>query len=357
MTREVAIVGAGAAGAGAAYALREFDIRVTVLEKSRGVCGRAATRRKNGCVYDHGANYVKSDDDRVRELISETLDSEELVDIDEPVWTFDSEGEVEEGRNGDEHKWSYQEGITGLAKRLFDRTDADVRNETRVERIERSDGNDGDGGGEGERRWRPIDTDGEAVGEYDALLLTPPAPQTAALIESTALDEDLRKELVAEIEGIGYRTQLTTVLHYPFAIDPPYYALVNADRDHDIAWVSREECKRGHVPDGECLLIAQMAPDWSIERYDEAAEDVTDAAAERVGELFDDDRFTSPDWTDVQRWRFALPESGADTEALARAEREGVFFAGDWVVGEGRVHAALRNGLEAGERIAATLDE
>jgi len=33
-----------------------------------------------------------------------------------------------------------------------------------------------------------------------------------------------------------------------------------------------------------------------------------------------------------------------------------MFFAGDWVVGEGRVHEALGNGLDAGERIGERLD-
>ncbi|MFQ3320556.1 MAG: renalase, partial [Natronomonas sp.] len=70
---ELAIVGAGAAGAAATYALRDTDVDVTVFEKSRGVCGRAATRRKHGCRYDHGANYVKSNSPRVNELITETL--------------------------------------------------------------------------------------------------------------------------------------------------------------------------------------------------------------------------------------------------------------------------------------------
>ena len=346
MTEQVAIVGAGAAGAGAAYALRETETAVTVLEKSRGVGGRAATRRKNDCVYDHGANYTKPDDARVRTLIEELLDTEGLTDIDEAIWTFDQEGEISEGKNGDDHKWTYEEGLTQLAKRLFDRTDADLRTETRVEAIEREE--------EG-KNWQPIDADGEALGSYDAVVLTPPAPQTAEIVDSSALDAEPREELVEEIGSVGYRTQITAVLHYPFAIDPPYYALVNTDHEHDIAWVSREECKAGHVPDGECLLIAQMAPDWSVERYDEPANDVADAAADLVGELFDDDRFASPDWTDVQRWRFALPESGADADVLARAEGEGVFFAGDWVVGEGRVHEALRNGLETGERIANRL--
>lgn len=44
--REIRVVGAGMAGAGVAHSLREADADVTVLEKSRGVGGRAATRRK-----------------------------------------------------------------------------------------------------------------------------------------------------------------------------------------------------------------------------------------------------------------------------------------------------------------------
>jgi predicted NAD/FAD-dependent oxidoreductase len=349
MTEQVAIVGAGAAGAGAAYALRETETAVTVLEKSRGVGGRAATRRRNDCVYDHGANYTKPDDARVRTLIEELLDTEGLTDIDEAIWTFDQEGEISEGKDEDDHKWTYEEGLTQLAKRLFDRTDADVRTETRVEGIERN--GDGDEG-----NWQPVDADGEALGSYDAVVLTPPAPQTAEIVDSSALDEGLRGELVEEIGSVSYRTQITAVLHYPFAIDPPYYALVNTDHDHDIAWLSREECKAGHVPDGECLLIAQMAPGWSLERYEEPEAEITGAAADLVGELFDEERFTDPDWTDIQHWRFALPEGEANADVLAGAEDEGLFFAGDWVVGEGRVHEALGNGLEVGEQVAQRLD-
>ena len=90
----LAIVGAGASGAAAAYRLRETDYDVTVFEKSRGVCGRAATRRKHGCTYDHGANYVKSGSDRVDRLLTETLSSDGLADIEAPVWTFGADGEI-----------------------------------------------------------------------------------------------------------------------------------------------------------------------------------------------------------------------------------------------------------------------
>ncbi|MFT4884724.1 MAG: renalase, partial [Natronomonas sp.] len=76
---DIAVVGAGPAGAGVAYALRETDATVTVFEKSRGVCGRAATRRNEGRRYDHGANYVKSGSDRVDEIVTEELPTEGLA--------------------------------------------------------------------------------------------------------------------------------------------------------------------------------------------------------------------------------------------------------------------------------------
>ncbi len=86
MTR-IGIVGAGAAAAAAAYALEDApeNPEITVLEKSRGLCGRAATRRRDDVVYDYGANYVKSDDERVVELLTETLDTAGLVDVTEPI--------------------------------------------------------------------------------------------------------------------------------------------------------------------------------------------------------------------------------------------------------------------------------
>ncbi|AQL44169.1 NAD/FAD-dependent oxidoreductase [Halorientalis sp. IM1011] len=340
MADDIAIVGAGAAGAGAAYALADADASVTVFEKSGGVCGRAATRRREGCRYDHGANYVKADDERVTELVTDGLDTEGLVDIAEPVWVFDADGEISEGRDADDHKWTYETGITQLAKRLFGATDASVENGVRISEPVRE--NDG---------WRLYDTDHEDLGHFDAVLLTPPAPQTADLLGSANWEHRLCRELREAVAVIPYRTIVSAVLHYPFELDQPYYALVNTDDDHDVGWVSREECKDGHVPDGESLLIAQMSPDWSVDHYDDADGAITATAAERVAELLDDERLADPDWTDTQHWRYALADDGVDAGTVDRAAEHGLYLAGDWVAGEARVHAALRNGLETGERI------
>jgi hypothetical protein len=65
-----------------------------------------------------------------------------------------------------------------------------------------------------------------------------------------------------------------------------------------------------------------------------------------------DRRLAEPAWTDHQFWRYALPDDGVATEPVAAAAGVGLHVAGDWVAGAARVHAAVRSGLETGERIA-----
>ncbi len=212
MMTDIGFVGAGAATAAASFILDGAvpDADITVLEKSRGVCGRAATRRRDGIHYDYGANYVKSEDERVVDLLTEQLDSEGLVDVTEPIYTFDSSDTVSEGRDADEHKWSYERGLTQIAKRLFARTDTTVEHETRVETLTRADD-----------AWTVTDTDGQQWGPFDILVLNPPAPQTAELLADADWDDSLRTDLVDAIGGVDYRTIYTAVLHYPFELDVP----------------------------------------------------------------------------------------------------------------------------------------
>ncbi|MFB6166516.1 MAG: NAD(P)/FAD-dependent oxidoreductase [Haloarculaceae archaeon] len=341
MSTAVAIVGAGAAGAGAAYALRDAPATVTVFEERPVVSGRAATRRRRGCVYDHGASYVKPTDERVSALLTDVLDAEGLVDVADPVWTFDADGEIAPGRDADDHKWTYVEGLDRLGERLLAATDAGVVTDTRVAELLREDGG-----------WRLRDAHGDDLGWFDAVVCTPPAPQTADLLGAANWEHRFRRDLREAVAVVPYRTIVSAVLHYPFELARPYYALVNADKGHDLGWLAREECKAGHVPDGESLLIAQPSPGWSVDNYDRSDGALADAAAEKVAALLADDRLAAPDWTDVQRWRYALPDAAADPDTLARAAAHDLYFAGDWVASEGRIHAALASGLDAGERVS-----
>lgn len=339
----VGVVGAGVAAAGVTHVLDRIPgISVTVLEQSGSVGGRAATRRRGPVTYDYGANYVKADDERVVELLTATLSTEGLVDVGEPVYAFDATGTVTEGRDVDEHKWTYESGIAELPRRLFDGIDARVEVDTRVERIVRT-----------ADQWHFVDGEGGRWGPFDALILSPPAPETAALLATADWDAGARTGLEAAARDLPYRSVWTAVLHYPFELNRPYYALVNTDKDHEVGWVAREECKPGHVPGGESVLVVQANHEWSVAHQDDPPQENVAALAELTADLLNDDRLADPDWTDHRGWQHALPDAGVDEGVIAAARHRGLYAVGDWVAGEGRLHAALRNGLETGEAIAA----
>ncbi|MEF8801265.1 MAG: FAD-dependent oxidoreductase [Halolamina sp.] len=341
---DIGFVGAGAGAAAAAFvvdgALPDADL--TVLEKSGGLCGRAATRRHGDLTYDYGANYVKAANDRVNELLTDTLDDEGLVGVTEPIYTFDRTGEVSPGREPEEAKWSYEQGLTQLAKRLFGRTDADIHRRTRVETM-RYDAD--------VETWTLVDDEGVDHGPFDAVVLNPPAPQTAELLGGADWDDPAREALVEALQTVEFRTIWTAVLRYPFALDVPYYGLVNTDKDHPVGWISREECKGGHVPAGETLLVVQANQEWSVEHYDDEPAENVAALADYTADIVGDARLADPVWADHQGWRYALTEGEVLQGPVDSARAAGLYCTGDWVVGEARVHAALANGLDVGEQL------
>jgi hypothetical protein len=345
----IGVVGAGAGSAAVSYVVGGAvpDAELTVLEKSGGLCGRAATRRHDELTYDYGANYLKSDDDRVNELVHETLGTDGLVDVTEPIYTFDGAGEVSPGRDADDHKWSYDAGLTQIAKRLFAETDATIHRRTRVETIRRDDARE---------EWSLLDTDGEQYGPFDALVVNPPAPQTADLLRTAEWTGETRDALLAAVADVTYDPNYTAVLHYAdLELDVPYYALVNTDKDHDVGWIAREECKAGHVPEGETLLIVQASPAWADAHYDDPPAENVAELARQTADIVGDDRLADPDWTDHQGWRYALPQAGVAAGPVDSARDDDLYCVGDWVAGEGRLHAALRNGLDVGERLVYAL--
>jgi renalase len=337
----VGVVGAGAAASAAVHVIDSTtDAEVTVLEKSGGLCGRAATRRRDDIRYDYGANYLKSESERVAHLVTETLDTTGLETIDEPIYVFDESGTVSEGRESTTRNWTYREGLTQVAKRLFARTAATVHRRTRVEHIAREDD------------WWLTDEAGTEWGPFDVLLCNPPAPQTADLLREADWDHAARADLVAAAEAVEYRTIWTAVLGYEFELDVPYYALVNPGKDHEIGWIAREECKPGHVPENRSVLVVQANPEWSVAHYDDPPAANVSRLGDLTADVLGDERVADPAWTDHQGWRYALPENGVAAGPLQTAEAAGLYCLGDWVPGEARLHAALENGLDVGERVA-----
>lgn len=97
----VAVFGAGLSGLAAAGRLAAAGHEVCVLEKSRGLGGRMATRRTEGTVLDHGCPALRVPAGSALAALLARLPREERVEL--------ADGET-----------AFRPGITWLAKRMAD---------------------------------------------------------------------------------------------------------------------------------------------------------------------------------------------------------------------------------------------
>ncbi len=343
----LAIIGAGMAGLSAARELRQRcpDLSIAIYEKSRGVGGRVATRRRDGFVFDHGAQVIKTQDTEMERLLHADLPAEELCRIDKPVHVFHADGTTAEGDAtlNAEPSWFYASGINQLGKLLA--AGLDVRREVRITSLRREAGT---------ARWMLFDANSAHIGTADAVLLTPPAPQTAEILAMSDFDPTLRDRLVRELIYVPYRRCLTLTLAYDRPIERSFYALVNVDRRHPIAWLSLEHTKgTERCPPGHSLLIAQMAGHFSMQQWETPADELAASVIEMVSMVLGED-LRRPLWYDRQGWRYALPDGVARLDVL-NSTGAGLFFAGDYTVGLGRIHLAIKSGQEVAGAIAAWL--
>lgn len=354
---QVAVIGAGMAGLAVAGDLQQQGHSVVVFEKSRGLGGRAATRRVGAAIIDHGAQYLKEAGERLTALIAASRDAggQPIADIAAPVWVFDQHGTIAEGDPAQNRgpKWIWPAGINTLGKLLAD--GLEVRLNTTVAAL---------AGGPG--AWRLLDQTGVVLATAEIVILTAPAPQSAAIIATSELVREAQDQLVTALEVAQYRQQFSLTYAYPGPIERPWYALINHDREHAIAWLAREDAKPGRVIAAGALLTAQMSHAWSVEHWkalDRGSYGEEGAALPRPLRVIHGElsallkaELPVPTWVNVQRWRYALPDQAADKATLWQVGAPlGLYFGGDFMVGVGRVHLAIENGWQLAAEIAAYL--
>jgi renalase len=301
----VVVVGAGIAGVACARALTAAGVEVRVLERSRVVGGRMASRRLHGRPVDLGAAYFTVSDPGFAQIV----DGWQTAGLARP-WT-DTLAIIGDGARGSSAgpmRWAAPGGLRSLVVALAEGLDVTLEHE--VSRV-----------GPG-----PV-VDGEAV---DAAVLAMPDPQAARLLDpAPASIADRAWNPVVTVAG-GWQQRSWADLPAAFVNDHPVLALVADDGD-----------RRG---DGAPVLVAHSTA--AVARAHDADPDgavpaVLDALRELLG-------VGEPLWTHAHRWRFAAP---ADARAATFGLEDGIGLAGDgW--GRSRVEAAWRSGTDLGQAIA-----
>ncbi|MGB5496022.1 MAG: FAD-dependent oxidoreductase [Sedimenticolaceae bacterium] len=314
----IAVIGAGIAGLCAARSLQDQGHFVTVFEKSRGVGGRAATRRIGNIGFDHGAQYFTARDFGFRRAV-EAWRERGLVALWEGRIGCVREDGIEQA--SDRHaRYVGVPGMSEIGRHLG--ADLDVRKQTRVTAPHHQAG-----------RWRLQSEGGDALGEFDALVVALPAPQTQVLLAAAA------PHLARQAAAVNYSPAWAVMLSLPSEPTLPYDGLFFADGE--IAWAARNSAKpgrRGHT------WVVHAAPDWTRAHLDlpvdQVATMLTASLAARTSMDLDDSEVLA-----THRWLYSLVDNPLEAGALWDPDLQ-LTVCGDWCNGA-RIEGAYLSGQAA----------
>lgn len=310
----VVILGAGISGLVCARALAHGGHHVTVLEKSRSLGGRCATRKFGDHVVDHGVQYFTLRDPVIREEVQK-LCGARLKTLPNPILLAGQDGQIY--REGEE-RFYLQDGNNRLGAILAE--GVLVKKETETKKIEKAG-----------KKWRVL---GE---EYDVVVCSCPWPQTAAL-------------LGIKIPHVGYDPCLTVLLEYLVPREDggggSAYARMDSTGKDPLAWTACENVKAGRVAAGSTVYVIQASPDYSRDHLEQPPEywaSDLQVLLEKLWHLDPEKRGS----VFAHRWRYA--RSQVD-RIVPRDLPTGIYLCGDSVA-ESRLESVWQSGCETARKI------
>lgn len=309
----VAVVGAGLAGLAAARELRAGGHEVVVIEKSRGLGGRVASRRAHGAMLDHGSPATAAPAGSALRRLADELAADDRIELPDGL--------------------AWRSGATRLPKAMAE--GLAVLHGVRLAALR-----PGDGGLE------LGDEQGNTHGVAEAVVVTAPAPQAADLLARSPEPA----ERVALLRSLAYEPAVMVLAGVAVGGWPLGRTTVGQLAD------LRDESSKGRPPvDGLRPLVARLGPEASTELLDASDDAVLAVALPALAEALGADA-PAPAWTQVKRWRFAVPAGRLDREE-ANPPGSPIVVAGDAVTGArfGGLdhHAVVESGVWAARRAVA----
>ena len=309
---QVAVVGAGLSGMSCASRLHQAGWCVTVFEKSRGPGGRMSTRRSGGTSFDHGAQYFTAQSTEFQQQVHQ--------------WQRDGVVAAWDGRFGKagvdglesctprRTRWVGVPGMNVIPRSLGEGVEVIYR--ATVEGVRRE-----------ANQWFVSHSAASKPVRFDAVVLSCPGPQTAAL---SPPNSDVWKSATA------------------IQFEPCWAVMVSSERrsqtpfdgiewdSGSLRWAARENSKPGRNAVERWVLHA--SPEWSRIHLEDPAERVASQLIQ-----------TFQRWVPLEvkeatahRWRYARCGSKIPHSFIWDSERS-LGFCGDGLVGP-RVESAWLSG-------------
>ena len=337
---DVAIIGAGISGLSAAGRIRQAGLDVVILEKSRGLGGRASTRRMKlqegvEVPVDHGAQFFTARDLRFQDQVSRWQEEGICLPWSEGFMTWKDGVLHDPDAQWKDTRYVCRGGMSQLGKAL----------------------------GEGHKIIREFTVDSVTLGEgiwhlhadpsqasspvyARALLVSAPLPQAMKLVGSQ-LSTDQQDFLARITCG----PCIAVMARYPDGTEcPRWHGIQVREPDSPISWMAWDSSKRKKDAPGAFAVIHASSAYSS--RWLQASKEELRGAGE---ELLKEAALIGGEWMNhpldliVHRWRYAHPEGPSAPGGFLQAPcLEPLYLMGDGLNG-GRVEGAWLSGLFAAE--------
>ena len=310
------ILGAGLSGLIAGKYLQEAGHSISIVEKSRGVGGRMATRRFQNGVFDHGAQFFTARDSRFQYLVDNWIQAGVLKE-----WT---RGFPQAGISkiaSDHPRYRGQNGMTDVAKKLAGTLN--VHLQTRITSVS-TDG----------YQWIAI-TDDKRQFVASRLILTSPVPQSLKILEAGSITLPQHEHL--KLKAIEYDPCIALLVLLQGKGNIPAPGGLQFDTG-PIQWIS-DNTQKGISPDATAITI-HASPAYSRENFDADPESIAlnllkEAKPWVFGDVLD---------MRVHKWRYSRPMEVYPDPFMQIPGWLPLFFAGD-AFGGPRVEGAALSGI------------
>ncbi|MBD2042030.1 NAD(P)/FAD-dependent oxidoreductase [Microcoleus sp. FACHB-672] len=349
LTFDVAVIGAGMAGLTCAQLLHQAGYSTIVLEKSRGLGGRVATRRVQEIRADHGGRYLEPKGQHLRRLVH-ILSAHNIVELwTDKTYIYDeNKGLTPAAPSSWCPYYVAPAGMNAVGKFLA--TGLEIWLSRRVLAMTPTD----------QGIWQLLlespDTLDKMLQPQEvnarAVVMAIPAPQAVTILEP--MQTELPADFIANLRSVEFEPCLSVIAGYS-----PYRQQDLAQREiawktvvfpHDdqLAWIGWDSSKRtdSQMPVFVANSSASFAQDYlEAEDLQPAGQMLLDRAGEYLNFWLN-----SPDWLQVHRWRYAFVSRPIPETYLAAATPVPVVCCGDWCGGN-QIEGALESGKAAAEQI------